>query len=405
MPTDGRSSGKPCRCILVSQMFPPAVGGSGVLLDNVYSRMQGHEVIALVDSATVGSDSPAHPSLDVRGVRIDADAWSLFDPTAWPHQLRLARRIHALASRHQGVVHCGRAQPEGVAAFLASRVRGGPPYVFWAHGEDITVGGSSRQFRATMSVIQRYASCALANSRNTADLLRSAGGYTGRVVVVYPGVDARRFHPAADDGSVRRRLAPHGELVLLSVARLQPRKGHDLVLQAVRGLRRSVPAVRYVIVGTGGELEPLQRLTRELDLQDLVQFVGEVRDGELPAYFAAADVFVLPTRVEAYDFEGFGIVYLEAAAAGKPTIGGRNGGVPEAIVEGETGLLVSGASAAELEEALKALCDSEPLRRRLGSAGRERALRDFTWEAAAATVTQVHEEVARDTSPRPASSA
>jgi hypothetical protein len=204
------------------------------------------------------------------------------------------------------------------------------------HGEDIAAAMSSRQFATTMRLVYRRASAIVANSRNTARMVASLDWHRHDVHVVYPGVDANRFHPSADDGSLRSRLAPRGELVLLSVARLQRRKGHDLVLRALPDLITAVPNVRYVIVGAGSERESLQRAVAALALTDVVVFEGEVPDEMLAAYFAACDIFVLPTRVEPHDFEGFGIVYLEAAAAAKPTIGGRNGGVPEAIADGDT---------------------------------------------------------------------
>jgi phosphatidylinositol alpha-1,6-mannosyltransferase len=212
---------------------------------------------------------------------------------------------------------------------------------------------------------------------------------------VYPGVDARRFSPEADDGSLRLALAPRGELLLLSVGRLQRRKGHDLVLRALPELKKIVPKVRYVIVGDGNDRDTLQLLASELGIAGDVSFAGNVPDADLPAYFAACDVFVLPTRMESSDFEGFGIVFLEAAAAGKPSIGGRNGGVPEAIVDGETGILVADGAVDELLESLRALCTSADLRHRMGAMARERAVRDFSWDRAAAAVAAIHGELAR----------
>jgi phosphatidylinositol alpha-1,6-mannosyltransferase len=212
---------------------------------------------------------------------------------------------------------------------------------------------------------------------------------------VYPGVDARRFSPDADDGALRRALAPRGELLLLSVARLQRRKGHDLVLRVLPALKKAAPSLRYVIVGDGDERDRLERLSVELGVSADVSFVGSVSDAELPAYFAACDVFVLPTRTETSDFEGFGIVFLEAAAAGKPAVGGRNGGVPEAIVEGETGMLVADERTDELFAALKSMCTSEVLRHQMGAAGRARAIRDFSWDRAADAVMQIHQGLER----------
>jgi len=245
-----------------------------------------------------------------------------------------------------------------------------------------------------MRFVYGGASAAIANSRNTARLIDETGWHRGSAHVVYPGVDSVSFHPAADRGALRQRFAPNGELVLMSVARLQKRKGHDLVLRALALLMKDTPALKYVVVGDGNERDALVRLAAELGVSGAVHFTGEVAASSLPAHFAACDVFVLPTRVEGYDFEGFGLVFLEAAAAGKPSIGGRNGGVPEAVAEGETGLLVSGHDVEELAGAIRRLASSPELRQRMGEAGRSRAVRDFTWERAAAQVSSIHQQVA-----------
>jgi phosphatidylinositol alpha-1,6-mannosyltransferase len=346
-------------------------------------------VTALVDSATCGSKH-AHGRIHVVPSDISGQAWGLFDPREWLGQLRLAREVYRRAAHGRAIVHCGRAQPEGISALVAGLLRGGPPYIFWAHGEDVAVGLSSRHYAATMRLVYRHASAIIANSRNTARLIADAACHRARIHVVYPGVDGHRFRPDADDGSLRHRFARDGELLLLSVGRLQPRKGHALVIKALPTLIEQCPAIQYVIVGEGPEREHLERLAIDLQIARRVHFAGEVSDELLSGYFAACDVFVLPTRVEAADFEGFGIVFLEAAAAAKPAIGGRNGGVPEAIVEGNTGLLVSGEDEAELAAALRTLCLSETLRRRMGDTGRARALSEFTWERAAAAVSAIH---------------
>ena len=114
--------------VLVSQVFPPAIGGSGVLLDNVYSRIANARVVALVDEATCGR--PQHGRITVEATTISPTAWGLIDPRAWPHHWRLARAVRRISRNRQAIVHCGRAQPEGIAAFLASLAPGGMPYVF-----------------------------------------------------------------------------------------------------------------------------------------------------------------------------------------------------------------------------------------------------------------------------------
>ena len=380
--------------LVVSEVFPPLVGGSGVLLENIYARVGGGNVTALVERSIRREQGANGGRMAVVPTRIAGDAWGLFDPRRWPHQVHLAAKIYRRAAYGNAIVHCGRAQPEAVPALMASMMPGGPRYLFWVHGEDIAAAMSSRQYASTMRLVYRGASAVIANSNNTARMIQALGWHRGQVHIVYPGVDADRFHPGADDGCLRRRLAPNGELLLLSVSRLQKRKGHDLVLKALPGLLEHVPGIRYVIVGSGGERESLQNLSLALGLDQVVRFEGEVSDDTLQTYFSAADIFVLPTRVEPTDFEGFGLVYLEAAAAGKPAIGGRNGGVPEAIADGETGFLVGGDDAAELARALRALCEDRELRQRLGRAARERVLREFTWERAAAQVTEIHSRLA-----------
>ena len=129
---------------------------------------------------------------------------------------------------------------------------------------------------------------------------------------------------------------------------------------------------------------------RTSGLESAVTFAGKVDDDLLPQLYAACDIFALPNRNDHGDIEGFGIVFMEAAASCRPTIGGNTGGVPEAVKEGETGLLVSGTDSAELVEVVRRLAGSPELRARLGAAGRKRVLREFTWDHAAARLAELH---------------
>jgi phosphatidylinositol alpha-1,6-mannosyltransferase len=215
------------------------------------------------------------------------------------------------------------------------------------------------------------------------------------VHVVRPGVDAARFHPDIPGAeALRRELAPNGEIVCLTVGRLQRRKGHDLVIEALAALGPEAGTVRYVIVGDGEERGRLEELVRTHGLESTVVFKGQVSADDLPRYYAAADIFVHPNRVDGQDFEGFGIVFLEAAACGLPVIAGRNGGAVETLVAGETGMLVSGTDVAELRQSMAALIASREKRRAMGRAGRARVEREFSWHRAADRISAVHETVA-----------
>jgi phosphatidylinositol alpha-1,6-mannosyltransferase len=279
-----------------------------------------------------------------------------------------------------------------VAAWLA-RIAGGPRYVCWSHGEDLATAATSRELTLTTKLVLRGASRALANSRNTAALLERFGVAPGDVRVAYPGVDPARFRPDVDGAAIRRRLGAERDPLLLSVGRLQRRKGHDVAIRALAALAPRLPSLRYAVVGTGEEQDSLRRLAEECGVADRVHFEGAVSDADLPAYYAACDVFVLPNRKEGEDIEGFGIVFLEAQASARPVIAGRSGGAPEAVSDGETGLLVAGEDVGELARAVEQLISSAELRAKLGAAGRVRVLRDFTWDRAAAVVKALVDEM------------
>jgi phosphatidylinositol alpha-1,6-mannosyltransferase len=252
----------------------------------------------------------------------------------------------------------------------------------------------SREFTFMTRRICLDAAANIANSHSTARMLESLGVPPARIHVVHPGVDVARFRPDIDGSAIRARFAPDpATLVLLSVGRLQRRKGHDLAIAAVARLGMSIP-VKYLIVGDGEERGRLEALAGSAGVQDRVVFLGEVGANELPSYYAAADIFLMPNRVEDGDLEGFGIVFLEAAATGRPVIGGRSGGVAEAVVDRETGLLIEGTDVDELAAAVRTLASSADTRRAMGLAGRERACREFTWDRAAAQVRAVHAAVA-----------
>ena len=160
-------------------------------------------------------------------------------------------------------------------------------------------------------------------------------------------------------------------------------------------VRSQFPELRYVIVGGGEDATYLQELVDDCGVGDVVRLVGEVAASALPSYYAASDIFLLPNRVEQGDIEGFGIVFLEAASAGKPVIAGNSGGVAEAVQDGTTGILVSGMDEAELGRAIATLAGDVALRARMGAAGRGRVQESFTWERAAATVAALHVEAVR----------
>jgi phosphatidylinositol alpha-1,6-mannosyltransferase len=380
--------------LVVSEVFPPAIGGSGALLENVYRRMSGRHIRVIAGEGPAGQryEGP----LPVERVSFDAPDWGLGRPASLRRHLRVGRQIRRALAEAPAVVHCARALPEGLSARIGMTGRT-VPYVCWLHGEELGYISTSRELRSLAGWVYRHAAAIVANSRNSRELLlRTYRMEPGSVHVVHPGVDAARFHPRVDGSGLRARFAGPGEVLFLSVGRLQRRKGHDMVLQALARLRPTMPHLRYVVAGDGPERRSLEEQATQLGLDGMVTFAGAVPDDELPMWYRAADVFVLPNRSDGVDFEGFGIVFLEAAACGLPVIAGNSGGATEAVADDVTGKLVDGTDADDVASAIRTLATDARLRERLGRDGAIRARREFGWDTAVEKVEALTRLVGAD---------
>ena len=285
--------------------------------------------------------------------------------------------------RRNGIqqIHCAKVLPEGLIALFMKIFRG-IPYILYAHGEEIQTGITSRKFRWIIPKIYHKASAIIANSHNTKTLLQNIKVYPDKIHIIHPGINPKIFHNGNQMAQMIRVKYQLGDApILLTVGRLQRRKGHDMVIRAMPLIKEKIPHATYLIVGTGEELEFLQALVREMDVTDSVVFAGCITDEEVVGCYAACNVFVMPNREINGDIEGFGIVYLEASAAGKPVIGGRSGGTSDAILDGITGLRVDGTSVVEIAEAVISLLSDTNTSQTLGQNGRVWVEREFTWES------------------------
>ncbi len=189
--------------------------------------------------------------------------------------------------------------------------------------------------------------------------------------------------------------------MILSVSRLAQYKGHETVMRAVSLLGGRFP-VSYVIVGDGPGRQSLEGSAQRLGIQDHVHFAGKIPDHELPSFYAMADVFVLCTEERKHEasVEGFGVVFLEAAAAGLPVVATRAGGIPDAVADGETGFLVPPGDAPAVAEAIGMIFRDDSLALRMGQAGRQRVLDRFNWENTAAVVSRELHSLLAQSEPR-----
>ncbi len=372
------------RITLLADSYLPHAGGSRFFYHNLFRRLAGlgHQVTVLTGRVEGWKEFDGREQTP--NLRIERR----FDPLPGhsyrdlPRVVRpMLQSIAAVLRRRPDVLHCGDLYPSGITGVLLKRLLR-IPLVAYCHGEDITLTDQRRFQPRLRNLIYRTADMVVANGEFAVENLRRIGIPESKVVKITPGLDPTTFFPAEPDPSLRERYGlPADELVVVTVARLASRKGHLRVLQALAALRGETPTVRYLIAGRGPMEAELRAAAADLGLAGRVVFAGYVPDDRLNAHYALADVAAMPNTAEAGDVEGFGMVFLEANAAGKPVIGGRSGGTAEAVADGETGFLV--ANDEELRTALLSLLNDPALRARMGLAGLRRARESFDWESRA----------------------
>ncbi len=278
---------------------------------------------------------------------------------------------------------CGELKPAGYPAWWLMR-RYGIPYGVVVHGTELLLLEAkidrSRFKRWTASALLRDAAVLVANSAWTAGLARSVYGQLGRpdlaarVEVVPLGTEPALFRPGIDATAVRRRYG---------LARLEWHKGIDMTIRALPAVRAVVPETRYAVAGVGPRRSQLQALIAELGLGDAVRLLGPVPDTDLPALYNAADLYVGASRRHDLLVEGFGISLVEASASGLAVVAGRSGGVPEAVRDGETGILVDSSAPEPVAAGIIALLRNGERRRAMGAAGRRAVETYYNWDRVA----------------------
>jgi phosphatidylinositol alpha-1,6-mannosyltransferase len=370
------------RPLLVSEVFPPQTGGSGRWLYEIYRRIPG--AVAAAGEFDGAEEFDADQELAIERMPLTFDSWGAFSGRGVSNYWRAYRRVAELARRERASeLHCGKCLPEGWLAWMIKQTHG-LPYVCYVHGEELSVAKTSRELTWMTRRVFGGARLVVANSRNTARLLRDQWPVPQkRLAVLYPGVDAQGFVPAERDEQRRQQLGWSGRQVVLTVGRLQIRKGHDMLIRALPAIARRVPSVLYAIVGDGQERSRLEKLAGELGVRELVRFHGEPADEDLIHCYQQCDLFALPNREVNGDFEGFGMVLVEAQACGKAIIAGASGGTSETMQVGQTGLLVPCEGPEKLAEAAIDLLSDAPRREAMGRAARQWAVAQFDWESLA----------------------
>lgn len=363
--------------LMITELFLPTKGGTAVMFEDDCRRLGGRSVHIV--TAAVPRDAEfdtGHPN-SIHRLVLRRRPW--LRPESLLLYARLLFKSLALAvSNRFAAVLAGRALPEGLIAWVIARLRGAM-VVIYAHGEELTGWGRGRKFQA-MCFALRHADRVLANSDFTRHTLQTLIGVRAdRIVMAYPTVDPERFRPGLPCDDLRERIGLRADQrLVLSVGRLQRRKGFDQVVRALPGLVQRGIDVHYAIVGIGEDWDYLQDLAGELRVRSRLHLLGHVEPADLPRWYSACDLFAMPNRDIEGDTEGFGIVYLEASACGKPSLAGNTGGTGSAVEHGANGYRVDGEDVRAVEDALARLLTDPQEAARLGVAGRQRIIDRFT---------------------------
>jgi glycosyltransferase involved in cell wall biosynthesis len=368
------------RTLVVTNDFPPRQGGIQTFVAALLARRPPESLVVLA------SRSPGWEAHDA-GLPYPV----VRQPTSMLLPTRSAARAAVGLARAHGcdTAFFGAAAPLGLLA-PALRAAGVAHLVGATHGHEtgwVALPGSRQ-------VMQRIASgldvVTYISDYTRSRLAPALGGRT-RLAQLSPGVDVERFTPDAGGAAVRERHGLGDAPVVVCVSRLVARKGQDVLVAGWPRVLARHPDARLLLVG-GGPLEAsLRRAVADRGLEKSVVFAGPVEPAELPAHYAAGDVFAMPcrTRRAGLDVEGLGMVFLEAAACARPVVAGTSGGAPEAVQEGVTGHVVDPRSPAAVADTLAGLLDDPGRARSMGLAGRAWVEERWSWTRIAATFAEL----------------
>jgi phosphatidyl-myo-inositol dimannoside synthase len=369
------------RTLLITNDFPPRPGGIQQFVHNLAVRQPAGSVVVYASTWRGAEKFDAEQPFEV--VRENT---SVLLPTP-----AVARRAAELA-RANGcdTVWFGAAAPLGLLAAGLRRNAGVERAVALTHGHEIGWAALPGARLLLRRIARGNDVITYLGEYQRVRLDKALGGLTD-LQRLAPGVDVDAFRPGVDGRGVRERYGLSDRPVIVCVSRLVPRKGQDMLIRALPAVRRRAPGAALLLVSGGPYRKRLERLARDHGVASDVVFTGSVPWAELPAHYAAGDVYAMPcrTRAAGLDVEGLGIVYLEASASGLPVVGGDSGGAPDAVLEGETGYVVGGRDVTALSGRLADLLSDPDKARTMGAAGRAWVEREWRWETQAARMARL----------------
>ena len=356
--------------LLVTNDFPPNVGGIQRTLEALWRNLPAERVSVLCPSAE--EDDLRYDSASPFRILRQPEPFLLPTPD-------VARRVRAAVGEVGAqIVLFGATYP--LAMLGPGLARAGTPYLAAAHGFEYWLSIAPGAHAAMRYATHRAARVPVMCSEFIARTVRTAVPRDVPVSVLYPGADLAAFRSDLPTSDLRQRHGIGDRPVVVCVSRLVPRKGQDVLIRGMAGVRRRVPDATLLIVGRGPDEPRLRSLAADAPAHSVV-FAGGVSEEDLPRYYALGDVFAMPcrNRLAGLEVEGWGNVFIEAAACGRPVIVGDSGGAPESVADGQTGVVVDGRDVDAVADAVATLLSDPVLARTMGAAGRVRVERAHAW--------------------------
>jgi phosphatidylinositol alpha-1,6-mannosyltransferase len=355
------------KILLVTGDFLPTKGGISTLFFELCSKIP--QIIVLTKKTRNDEAFDSLHQISIRRVNI-------FNKFIQP-LVFLINAFRTVKKEKIDKLICGQLLAPGFVGYIIHKLLKKPYYVC-TYGPEFK---ENKLFFPLMKLILKNATKIITISNFAKIQLIKQNILHSKIAVFTPGINTVRFNPNLNAEEILKRHNLYNKKVLLTASRLDINKGIDKMINLMPEILKKYSDVVYIIVGRGREERYLKKLAQKRSKENII-FVGEVSDETIPLYYASCDVFILLTReVPSKGFvEGFGIVFLEANACGKPVIAGKAGGSPEAVEDKITGLVVDPLDDKEILSSIEKLLEDRDLRKKLGSNGRIRAENEFSWD-------------------------
>jgi phosphatidylinositol alpha-1,6-mannosyltransferase len=364
------------KILCITNDFGPRAGGIETFVIGLIERLPRSSVIVYT-SAQDNSAQYDRSWLEDYGVEVVRDKAKILLPT--PGVAYCLKAI--VRERKISTVFFGAAAPLGLLS-RTLRKAGVTHILALTHGHEVW-WSKVWPFTVAIKSISRHVNhlTYLGEFTRRAITKSITGEAAARMVKIAPGIDTDHFSPQ-DATQLRSELELTEKKVIVSVGRLVHRKGQDVLIEAMSAIIKEVPEAHILMIGEGPYRSYLENRVKVLGLQERVTFIGRVQYADLPKFICAGNLFVMPSRsrLAGLEVEGLGIVYLEASACGLPVIAGNSGGAPDAVLQGETGLVVDGTSKAEVAAAVIELLQDADRSKAMGIRGRQWIIQEWRWE-------------------------